>query len=396
MSKIKSLSDNVDIENKRIIIRSDFNVPIFNKLIQDNTRIDLCIPFIKKLLYRNAKIFLVSHLGRPKSDNDKNLTLKPVFEYLKKKIQNNIFFYEEKIDENTKGKVSFLKKGEILLFENIRFNSGEIKNDDKFCKNLSSFGDIFINDAFSCSHRKQSSIHKITKYIKHSYAGPLLVKEINAINMIMNTKKKPITCIIGGSKISSKIGVILSLLEKVKYLIVVGAMANNFIKFKKRNVGKSLIEDGSQEIIKKIYDKAITHSCEIIIPIDYIVAKNIKDNKGRKIQKDVSKEEMILDIGPKTIEIINKTIEASKTILWNGPAGYFENENFSNGTISIAKKISQETIKNSLISIVGGGDTISAIKNNNLPINFTHLSTAGGAFLEYIEGKNLPGIEVLK
>ncbi len=395
MSKIKSFSDNVDIENKRIIVRSDFNVPVVNKLIQDNTRIDLCIPFIKKLLKRNAKIFLISHLGRPK-DDDKNLTLKPVFEYLKKKIPNNIFFHDEKIDENTKGKVSFLKKGEILLFENIRFNSGEIKNDDKFCKNLSSFGDIFINDAFSCSHRKQSSIHKITKYIKHSYAGPLFVKEINAINMIMDTKKKPVTCIIGGSKISSKIGVILSLLEKVKHLIVVGAMANNFIKFKEKNVGKSLIEEGSQEIIKEIYNKSVTHNCEIIIPVDYIVAKNTKDEPVLKIQNDVSKDEMILDIGPKTIEIINKTVEVSKTVLWNGPAGYFENENFSNGTISIAKKISHETIKNSLISIVGGGDTISAIKNNNLPINFTHLSTAGGAFLEYIEGKNLPGIEVLK
>ena len=292
--------------------------------------------------------------------------------------------------------MSFLKKGEVLLFENIRFNSGEIKNDDKFCKNLSSFGDIFINDAFSCSHRKQSSIHKITKYIKHSYAGPLLIKEIKAINMIMETKKKPVTCIIGGSKISSKIGVILSLLEKVKYLIVVGAMANNFIQFKEKKVGKSLTEEGSQEIIKEIYNKAATHNCEIIIPVDYIVAKNTKTDPGRKIQNDVSKEEMILDIGPKTIETINKIVEVSKTVLWNGPAGYFENENFSNGTISIAKKISQETIKNSLISIVGGGDTISAIKNNNLPINFTHLSTAGGAFLEYIEGKNLPGIQVLK
>ena len=173
-------------------------------------------------------------------------------------------------------------------------------------------------------------------------------------------------------------------------------MANNFIKFKEKNVGKSLIEEGSQEIIKKIHDKAIIHNCEIIIPVDYVVAKNTEDKTGRKIEKHASKEEMILDIGPKTIETINKTIEVSKTVLWNGPAGYFENENFSNGTISIAKKISQETIKNSLISIVGGGDTISAIKNNNLPINFTHLSTAGGAFLEYIEGKNLPGIEVLK
>ena len=396
MSKIKSLSDNADIKNKRIIVRLDFNVPIINKLIQDNTRIDLCVPFIKKLLNRNAKIFLVSHLGRPKNKSDTNLTLKPVFEYLKKIIPNNIFFYEEKIDENTKKKVSFLKNGELLLFENIRFNSGETKNDDQFCKNLSSFGDIFINDAFSCSHRKQSSIHKITKYIKSSYAGPLLLKEINAIDMIMNTKKKPVTCIIGGAKISTKIGVILSLIEKVEFLIVVGAMANNFIKFKKKNVGKSLIEENSQKIIKEIYNKANTHNCEIIIPVDYIVAKNTKDDSNLKITDNVLKEEMILDIGPKTIEIINKTVEVSKTVLWNGPAGFFENKNFSNGTISIAKKISQETIKNSLISIVGGGDTISAIKSIDLPINFTHLSTAGGAFLEYIEGKNLPGIEVLK
>ncbi len=396
MNEIKCLTDEKNIENKSIILRSDFNVPILNQLIQDNTRIDICIPFIKKLLNRNAKIFLISHLGRPTGENNKSLTLKPVFQYIKKMIPNNVYFYEKKIDENTKNQVSFLKKGELLLFENIRFNSGEIKNEDKFCENLSSLGEIYINDAFSCSHRKQASIHKITKYIKESYAGPLFMKELNAINLVMNTKKKPITCIIGGAKISTKIGVILSLIEKIDNLIVVGAMANNFLKFKEKKIGKSLIEEGSEKIINEIYNKAMTHNCEILIPEDFVVAKNINDNLGNKIQSGVSNEEMILDIGPKTIEKIYKTIDVSNIVLWNGPAGFFENKNFSKGTISIAKKISNNTVKNSLISIVGGGDTISAIKNNNLQTNFTHLSTAGGAFLEYIEGKNLPGIEVLK
>ncbi len=396
MNEIKYLNDSVDITRKSIILRSDFNVPIINKLIQDKTRIDACIPFIKKLLSRNAKVYLVSHLGRPKNEKDTDLTLKPVFEYLKEKIPNKIFFYDEKIDENTKQKVSFIKSGELILFENIRFNLGEIKNDDQFSKNLSSFGDIYINDAFSCSHRKQASIHKITKYIKHLYAGPLFMKELNAINLLLNTKKKPVTCIIGGSKISTKLGVILSLIEKIKYLIIVGAMANNFIRFNGKKIGKSLIEEGTEKIIKEIYKKAASHNCKIIIPVDFVLAKNTEENSVGKIQDNVSDNEMILDIGPKTIEIINKTIEISGTVLWNGPAGFFENKNFSNGTISIAKKISNVTMKNSLISIVGGGDTISAIKNNNLSANFTHLSTAGGAFLEYIEGKNLPGIEVLK
>ena len=396
MSEIKYLSDEKNIENKSIILRSDFNVPISNQLIKDNTRIDICIPFIKELLNRNAKIFIISHLGRPTGENNKNFTLKPVFQYLKKMIPNNVFFYEKKIDENTKNQVSFLKKGELLLFENIRFNSGEIKNDDKFSKNLSSLGEIYINDAFSCSHRKQASIHKITKYIKDSYAGPLFMKELNAINLVMSTKKKPVTCIIGGAKISTKIGVILSLIEKIDNLIVVGAMANNFLKFKEKEIGKSLIEEGSEKIISEIYNKAKDCNCKILIPEDFIIAKNTNDNLINKIQNSVSKEEMILDIGPKTIEKINKTIDVSNIVLWNGPAGFFENKNFSKGTVSIAKKISNNTVKNSLISIVGGGDTISAIKNNNLQTKFTHLSTAGGAFLEYIEGKNLPGIEVLK
>ena len=396
MEKIKEFNENVDIENKKVILRSDFNVPISKEVIQDKTRIDLSIPFIKSLLKRKAKLLLVSHLGRPKSDKDKNYSLKPVFEYLQKKIDNKIYFYSDKITNKTKEKISFLNNSEIIFFENIRLNDGEIENDDDFAQNLSSIGDIYINDAFSCSHRKQSSIHKITNYIKNSYAGPLFMKEILSINMVLSNKENPTTCIIGGSKISTKLGVITSLMKKVDKLIIVGAMANNFIKYKGKNIGNSLVEDGIDKIIKEIYYLSEKNNCEVIIPLDFAVSENINEEKNFKYVEKVEDNEIILDIGPKTVEKINKIIDISKTVLWNGPAGYFENQNFSKGTILIAKKISDNTNKNSLISIVGGGDTISAIKNNVSHLNFTHLSTAGGAFLEYIEGKNLPGIEVLK
>ena len=396
MEKIKEFNENVDIENKKVILRSDFNVPILKDVIQDKTRIDLSIPFIKSLLKRKAKLLLISHLGRPKSDKDKNYSLKPVFEYLQKKIDNKIYFYSDKITNKTKEKISFLNNSEIIFFENIRLNDGEIKNDDDFAQNLSSIGDIYINDAFSCSHRKQSSIHKITNYVKNSYAGPLFMKEILSINMVLSNKENPTTCIIGGSKISSKLGVITALMKKVDKLIIVGAMANNFIKYKGKNIGKSLVEDGIDKIIKEIYYLSEKYNCEVIIPLDFAVSENIDEEKNFKYVEKVEDNEIILDIGPKTVEKINKIIDISKTVIWNGPAGYFENQNFSKGTVSIAKKISDNTSKNSLISIVGGGDTISAIKNNASNLNFTHLSTAGGAFLEYIEGKNLPGIEVLK
>ena len=396
MKNIRSFNENLDIENKKVIVRSDFNVPIKNKIIQDKTRINLSIPFIQNLLDRKAKVLLISHLGRPKNIKDTSLSLKPVFSYLQEKIKNKIHFYSDKITKETKERISFLSNGEIIFFENIRFNEGEISDDENLAKNLSSFGDIYINDAFSCSHRKQTSIHKITKYIKNSYAGPLFMREIHSISLVLDNKKNPTTCIIGGSKITTKLGVITSLIKKVDNLVIVGAMANNFIKFTGNNIGKSLIEKGTEKVIKEIYNLAKQSNCQIITPVDFGVSETSDGNANFKDLKNVLDNEIILDIGPKTIEKIIKIIDASKTVLWNGPAGYFENQNFARGTISIAKKISDNTNKAVLVSIVGGGDTISAIKNNVMSLNFTHLSTAGGAFLEYIEGKNLPGIEVLK
>ena len=396
MSEIKFFNDNISVENKKVILRFDFNVPVIDETIQDYTRIDLAIPLINELLKKKAKIIIISHLGRPKNNTINKFSLLPVFNYLKEKIPAKFFFHTKKIDKSTLNDISFLKEKEILFLENIRYNSGEIENDEEFAKNLAALGDIYINEAFSCSHRKQASVHKITKFINNSFAGPLFKKEVDAINLILKDNKKPVTCIIGGSKISTKIGVISNLIKKVDNIIIVGAMANNFLAFKGLNIGKSLIEKDSESIIKKIYELTEKNNCKILIPEDCSVSNAMNGSSTIKEANQILKRDIILDIGPKSIKKILDVIDNSKTVLWNGPAGYFENKNFAVGTISIANKISINTDKKSLLSIVGGGDTLSAIKNSNSNNSFTHLSTAGGAFLEFLEGKNLPGMEVLK
>ena len=396
MDKINFFPDNLDVQNKKIILRLDLNVPIKDKVIKDYTRIDLCLPFIKRLIKKKAKIIIISHLGRPKENKDPALSLTPIYKYLKKILQTNVYFFMGKFDDEVKDKFSHLKEGEVILIENIRYFKEETEDDDNFSKKLGSLGDIYINDAFSCSHRKQASIHKITRYMNTNFAGPLFKKEIDAINLVIKNKKEPVTCIIGGSKISTKINVITSLLEKINNLIIVGAMANNFLLYKNYKVGKSLVENNTREIIEKIYDKALENNCEIVIPEDCMVGTSFEGEGKNKDLDKIQKNEIILDIGSNTINSIKKKIEQSNTVLWNGPAGYFENENFTNGTRSIAKTISKHTLERSLISVLGGGDTLASINKNKNELSFTHLSTAGGAFLEYLEGKDLPGLSVLK
>jgi len=396
MDEINFFPDNLDVQNQKVILRLDLNVPLRDKIIQDDTRIVLCLPFIKKLVEKKAKIIIISHLGRPKGIKVPELSLMPIYKFLKKSLPTNVYFYMGNLDEDAQDKFSYLKEGEIILIENIRYFKEESNNDEDFAKRLSSLGDIYINDAFSCSHRKQASIHNITKFIKKSFAGPLLKKEINAINLVIQNKKEPVTCIIGGSKISTKINVISSLIEKVNNLIIVGAMANNFFIYKNFKIGKSLVEENTNEIIRAIYEKANKNKCKIIIPEDCMVGSSFTGDGINKNINTIEDNDIILDIGTQTIEVLKKIIDQSKTVLWNGPAGYFENENFLIGTMAIAEAISKNTAENSLISILGGGDTLAAIKQSKNKLFFTHLSTAGGAFLEYLEGKDLPGISVLK
>ncbi len=395
MSNLKIFSNDISVVGKRVIVRLDLNVPIKNSNIDDKTRIKVIEPFINKLIENKAKIILLSHLGRPKGKVVSDLSLKPIFNYLEKKLNGKVYFYQENIDSKAIDASNKLNPGEVLLFENIRFFKEEENDEENFAKKLSKLGDIYINEAFSCSHRKQASMHKITKFID-SYGGPILEKEIQSIDLITKNKKKPVTFIIGGSKVSTKINVLSNLLEIADDLVIVGAMANNFLKFKGINVGISLIEKESENNVKNINLLAEKNKCNITIPVDCNVSSNVDGDPTYKSIEDIGSEDMILDIGKNTVNLINKTIDKSNTLFWNGPAGYYENKNFSTGSVCIAKKIAENTNSKSLISIVGGGDTIAAIKNTGLENSFTHLSTAGGAFLESLEGRELPGIKVLK
>ncbi|MBA1338038.1 MAG: phosphoglycerate kinase [Pelagibacterales bacterium] len=396
MQGIKYFPQDLNIEGKRIVVRVDLNVPLKDKKIQDSTRIEQVLPFLNDLLKRKSKIILISHLGRPNGIKDNSLSLLPIYKYLKEKLNTNMYFYTGEINDEVKTKSSYLKDGEVLLIENIRFFKEETENDESFSKKLGALGEIYINDAFSCSHRKQSSIYNITKFVKEIYAGPLLKKEIAAIDSVIKNKKNPVSCIIGGSKVSTKIGVIFNLLKSVSNIVIVGAMANNFLTYKKYEIGKSLKEENTDEVIKKILEEAEVNKCKILIPEDCLVSKSFEGVAVSKDVKFVEKDDIILDVGPKTIKIIEEIIDNSNTIMWNGPAGYFENKNFALGTNAIAQRISENTKNRSLISVLGGGDTVSAINKSGLELSFTHLSTAGGAFLEYLEGKDLPGLSVLK
>ena len=395
MSDLKIFSETTQLINKRIIVRLDLNVPVQNSKIKDSTRIKVVEEFLIKLMQKQAKIIIISHLGRPKGKIVNEMSLKPVLEYLEKKLNSKIYFFKEKINDAAVDASKNLKGGEILLIENIRFFKEEENDDENFAKNLSKLGDLYINEAFSCSHRKQASLHNITKFID-SYGGPNLEKELKSINLIIKNKKKPVTCIIGGSKVSTKINVLSSLIKISDNLVIVGAMANNFIKFKGINVGASLVEQNAENSVKNINELAEKNKCKIIIPLDCNVSSNSGGDPTYKLLEEISSNDMILDIGKKTINLIRTIIDSSNTVFWNGPAGYYENKSFSKGSISIAKKIAENTKSKSLVSIVGGGDTIAAIKNTGLERAFTHLSTAGGAFLESLEGKELPGIKVLK
>ena len=285
-------------------------------------------------------------------------------------------------------------KDQIIFLENIRFYEEEEKNDTNFSKNLAKLGDIFVNDAFSCSHRAHASVSKITEFIP-SFAGLQFETEISALKKVTTEIKKPVTCIIGGAKISTKIGLIRNLIPKFDNIVIVGAMANNILNYEGNPIGKSLKEENCKSVIDEIFETAKKNSCVINFQEDVVVGKSMDDKATIKELNEVSNDDLILDIGPKTIKKIKDIIERSKTILWNGPAGYFENPNFANGCYEITKKIIEKNKKNQIYSIAGGGDTIAVLNQMNAIDNFNFVSTAGGAFLEYLEGKDLPGIKAL-
>ncbi len=395
MAKINNLVDNCKLEGKRVLIRVDFNVPLKNGLVSENSRIKKVLPTINFLIKNKAKTVIISHVGRPKGRNIPDLTLKPIAEELGKLLNKKIIFLNETIGPKVVDKSKSISNGDILLLENLRFYKDEELNSKNFAEELSKNGDIYVNEAFSCSHRDHASISEITNYIS-SYAGQQLLQEINMIKMLTDNAKKPVSCIIGGSKISTKIGVLTNLIKKMNNIIIVGAMANNFIKYKNYNIGQSVYEKDAVNLIKDIMKKSEENNCKIIIPTDVIVSKNLNSKGQLKNLDEIDDSDLILDIGNKTIETIVKIIEDSKTLLWNGPAGYFEIDEFSLGSNKIAKIIAKNTKNKSLISVAGGGDTVAAINKFKCLEGFSYISTAGGAFLELLEGKILPGIKALE
>jgi len=392
---MNNIKDFKDLNQKIVLLRLDLNVPIKQGIITDETRINKILPTIQFLLLEKSKIIIVSHVGRPKGNINKDLSLKPICENLEKKIKRKIKLVSDDIFKLKREDFFEDPDNQIVFLENIRFYREEENNDLNFSKHLASFADLFVNDAFSCSHRAHASVCKVAEFLP-SYAGLQLETEVNALKKVTTEIKKPITCIIGGSKISTKIGIIKNLIPKFNNIIVVGGMANNILNFNGNNIGKSIKEDNCGKIINEIFDTSKKYSCIITYPEDVMVGKHMEDKSKKKELNEITDDDIILDIGPKTTKKIKDIIEKSRTVLWNGPAGYFENPNFANGSYEIAKTIVKKNKSKSIYSVVGGGDTIAVLNQINTIKDFNFVSTAGGAFLEYLEGKELPGIKALK
>ena len=391
---MNNIRDCKKLNQKIVLLRLDLNVPLKNGIITDQTRIDKILPIINFLIEKKSKIIVISHVGRPKGEVNNGLSLKPICENLEKKINEKIKLVDQNVFELKRENLFNDPKCKIVFLENIRFYKQEEKNDFDFSKHLASLADLFVNDAFSCSHRPHASVSKITEFLP-SYAGIQLETEINALKKVTTEIKKPVTCIIGGSKISTKIGIIKNLIPKFDNIVIVGGMANNILEYKGHQIGKSLKENGCESIIDDIFKTSKLYSCSIIYPKDVMVGKNFEDKPQIRELKKIEHDDLILDIGPRTTDGIKSIIETSKTVLWNGPAGYFENSNFAKGSYEIAKKITEKNKNKSIFSVAGGGDTIAVINQIDALNDFNFISTAGGAFLEYLEGKELPGIKGL-
>ena len=390
---MKNIEDLSDLSKKKVLLRLDLNVPLKDNKITDTTRIDKILPTLNYLIKKKSNIIIISHIGRPKGKINKELSMLPVCKYLSDKLNKEVKLIDQSIFEINPDFIFKNENSKIIFLENIRFYEQEEKNEEEFAKKLSTFGEIYINDAFSCSHREHASIDKITKFLP-SYCGIQMNTEINALKKVTSDITRPITCIIGGSKISTKISLIKNLIPKFENIVIVGGMANNVIEYKGFNVGNSTKESDCNQIIGDIFSLEKQNNCKIIFPLDVAVGKKLDDVAQIKILSEIKDDDIILDIGPRTVDLINSILENSKTVLWNGPAGYFENPNFAVGSNEIAKKII--SLKNKIYSVAGGGDTIALLNEVNACEKFNFVSTAGGAFLEYLEGKEIPGIRALK
>lgn len=389
----KTLKD-LNVENKRVLVRVDFNVPIKEGIITDTNRIEASLTTIRYLIDNNAKVILMSHLGRPKGEPKPEFSLKPVAQKLSEMIGQDVKFIDSDkvVDDSVIEESKKLQPKEIMLIQNTRFRKEEEKNDQTFSKELSQLADLYVNDAFGTSHRAHSSNVGVSKFLP-SAVGFLVQKEIEIMGKALENPERPFTAILGGAKVSDKIGVIENLLDKVDTILIGGAMAFTFIKSQGKNVGKSLIEEDKLDLAKSLLEKAQEKGVKIFLPVDFVVAKEMSEESDSKVINidDFTDDIAGFDIGTKTIKIFDEEIQKSKTIVWNGPMGVFEIEQFSKGTFEIANSL----VKSKATTIVGGGDSASAIAKSGNKDKVTHVSTGGGASLEFLEGKVLPGIDCI-
>lgn len=395
MSSFRTLDD-VKVVGKRVLVRLDLNVPIKDGQVLDATRIERVLPTLKELLLQNAKVVVIAHLGRPKGKYDDALSLEPVAKALSDHLKMPVTFIHSCVGEEVEQQVRRMEPKSIILLENLRFQDGEEENDPLFAKDLSRYGEIFVNDAFSVSHRAHASTVGITNYLP-SYAGRLMEEELNALTQGLEKPESPVTAIVGGAKISTKLSILKNLIDKVDSLVLGGGIANTFLLAQGHDVGASLCEPDLKNDCLSVLETAKNKKCEIILPLDVVVANSPNDilSRSTKSIQDVHGKDMILDFGPETVRAVINRINLSKTVLWNGPIGLFEVPPFDAGSLAIANAIGERTVLGKLLSIAGGGETLAVLSQAKQLSQVSFASTAGGAFLEWLEGRELPGVIAL-
>jgi phosphoglycerate kinase len=388
--------DDAELAGKRVLIRVDLNVPMDGGKVSDATRIDRILPNLQEIAAKGAKVIILSHLGRPKGAEDK-YSLRPVVTELESRLGKPVAFVSDCIGDEARTAVAAMRDGDYLLLENTRFHKGEENNDEAFIDRLASLGDVYVNDAFSCAHRAHASTEGLAHRLP-SFAGRSMQVELEILTNLLSHPVRPVMAVVGGAKVSTKLELLGNLMRRVDFLVIGGGMANTFLAAQGRKIGKSICEMGLADVARQIAAEAAADNCEIVLPVDVVVARRFAAGAPSRVVSidEVGDEDMILDIGPKSIARVEALLEKTRTLVWNGPFGAFEIPPFDKGTSEIAAVAARFTRSGQLESIAGGGDTIAALNKADAAKDFTYISTAGGAFLEWLEGKKLPGVEALR
>ncbi len=395
MAAYRTLGD-LDVKGKRVLVRTDLNVPMKDGHVTDTSRIDRQAPTIRELADKGARVIVLSHFDRPKGKRVASMSLKPIAAPLAKAVGRDVAFADDCVGDAAKAAVAKLKDGDVLLLENTRFHAGEEDNDAGFAQEIASLGDIFVNDAFSAAHRAHATTEGVAHLLPNA-AGRSMQSELEHLDKALSDPKRPVMAVVGGAKVSSKIALLKNLVGRVETLVIGGAMANTFLAAEGTDVGKSLYEKDQLDTARDIIHAATEAGCAILLPTDVIVAKEFRANAPHRTARlgDIDADEMILDVGHETVAAFGNRLNATSTLVWNGPLGAFETVPFDTGTVGAAKLVAARTREGYLLSVAGGGDTVAALNNAGVADDFSYVSTAGGAFLEWLEGQELPGVAAL-